>query len=164
MTGPLHDMRQPLSDTWYSNDVLVLRHIVAEFDKEDPHDMTAAEISNRMRVDGQPWYDIRLVESALKALVRDGLITMELTEHPYARGLQELRVVEIDSRAYALTGKWPSPDSIAERLLTELMNLAERSDDPVTRSKAKTAAKALGSFSRDTLVSVIGAAAGVAMQ
>lgn len=162
----MRPLNEPLPDTWFTRELLVLRHIVSEFDKERPHDMSVGEISNRMHVDGQNWFDVRLVNAAVKALERDGLISMQWVDGFGGSGpdLSESRVIDFDSRAYGLTGMWPSPDATADRLLAALEDLAEHSSDEVTRTKARKALDALTGLGRDLFVSVAGAAAGVAMQ
>jgi len=132
-------MTEPLPDTWHTREIHVLRHIVAESDKERPHDMTAGEISNRMNVDGQPWYDLRLVLAALKTLERGGFVTMDW-RHGIGGQVDpaESRVIDFDARAYGLTGMWPSPEAGAQHLITVLEQIAantENSDDTRTRAE-----------------------------
>lgn len=79
-------------------------------------------------------------------------------------GSEILGVETITEKAYRAVGAWPSREAMADELLAALRDLAEYSDDPVEKSRAKKAAEALGGFSRDTLIAVIGASAGVAMQ
>lgn len=74
------------------------------------------------------------------------------------------RVMAVSAEAFKLVGEWPTPESVAQRLIDALEEIAEHSQDPVAKSKARRAADALTSLTRDTLVSVAGAAAGVAMQ
>lgn len=162
----MRSLTEPLPETWFTRELLVLRHVVAEFDKERPHDMSVAEISMRMHVGGQNSFDVRLVKAALVALERDGLVTMQWVDGfgGSGRDLSESRVLDFDSRAYGLTGRWPSPEAAADRLLAALEDLAQHGSDADTRTKARKAVDALGSLSRDLFVSVAGAAAGVAMQ
>lgn len=144
-------MTEPLDDTWHSRDLPVLRIVVKLYDETmRPVRVSAVEESTGLsRAD---------VQRAGVALGAAGLVTTS--------GAAQLKVMMfggVTAQARQLTGAWPSAESIADRLLATLEDLAEHAGDDVTKSKARRALDGLGSLTRDTLVSVAGAAAGVAM-
>jgi hypothetical protein len=150
-------MTEPLPDTWHSRDLPVLRHIVKMCD-EAPNDHlhvkgVALELWGRIATQD--------VERAAAALASGHLIELG---HDDGAGFLLRDITEVSGEARRLAGAWPSADNIADRLIAALQDLAEYSDDPVEKTRAKKALEGLGSFSRDTLISVIGAAAGVALQ
>ena len=95
------------------------------------------------------------------ALDRDGLIDAFTSTD--GAGTRALAVRNVSGEAYRRAGAWPTPETMADRLLNVLEDLAEHGDDPVTKTKARKALDGLSGFSRDVLVSVIAAAAGTAM-
>lgn len=146
-------MTEPLLDTWHSRDLPVLRTVVRLWD-EQLVPIQTGEIERAL-----PELDPADITRALVALKGAGLI-----EGNGAWGVPILRVSDPTAEARRLSGAWPSADSVADRLLAELRDLAEYGPDESTKTKARKALDALGGFSRDVLVSVIGAAAGTTMQ
>jgi len=146
-------MTEPLPDTWHSRDLPVLRTVVRLWD-EQLLPLQTSEIERAL-----PDLDPADIERALVALRSAGLI-----EGKGAWGAQILRVSDPTAEARRLSGAWPSADSIADRLLAALEDIAEYGSDEATKSKARKALDGLGGFSRDVLVGVISSAAGVAMQ
>lgn len=159
-------MSELLPDTWHSRELPVLRSIVRTVDSLQPREraaLTAGDIA--LRVNDAAGEGVHFnndeVTRAVKALSRGGYIVRADAER---LGGGVIRVVDITEKAYRATGAWPSREAMADKLLAALEDLAEYSDDPIEKSRAKKAAEALGGFSRDTLIAVIGASAGVAMQ
>lgn len=144
-------MTEPLQDTWFSRDLPILRSIINGLDTVG--DPVRAE---RIVVDTGLPQDA--VDRGASALVSARLIEATMA------GKELLWATAVSGESRRLAGSWPSPDSIADRLLATLEDLAEHGGDEVTRSKARKALAGLGSLGRDTLVAVAGAAAGVAMQ
>lgn len=145
-------MTEPLPDTWHSRDLPVLRTVVRLYDET----MRVVRVQTVVEATGLSDDDVRRAGIALNAA---GLVETGGTGQK-----KILMFGGITAEARRLTGSWPSADSIADRLLATLEHLAANGSDEVVQSKARKAADALGSFTRDTLVSVAGAAAGVAMQ
>lgn len=146
-------MSEPLPDTWYPRELPVLRTVIRLLDEPG----ALASASDVEEATGLPANE---VQAALRALASDGLISDTTAD---ASG-EILWLAAASGDARRLSGQWPSPDTVADRLLATLEDLAEHGTDPVEKAKARRALDALGSFSRDLLVSVAGAAAGVAMQ
>ncbi|MCW2496590.1 hypothetical protein [Jatrophihabitans sp.] len=148
-------MTGPLADTWHTRDLVVLQAVVTALDGSlqgidpaeliDPTGMTEDQVT-----------------AALIALKRGQYI--EMASALMLSGDAFHSVNGVTEKAYRATGAWPSNETMTDRLLAALTDIAEYGDDPLEKSRARKALDALGGFSRDTLVSVVGAAAGVAMQ
>ena len=61
----------------------------------------------------------------------------------------------ITDEARQVVGQWPTPESVADRIVAALLEAADREPDERKRTKLRAAADALGGFSRDLLVNVI---------
>lgn len=145
-------MTAPLDDTWHRRDLPVLRTVVRLYD-ETMHVVKIGEVEEATGLSPDD------VQRAGIALAAAGLVD--------TRGAAQLAVLMfggVTAEARRLAGSWPSADSIADRLLATLNDMAEHGSDEVVKTKARKAAEALGSMTRDTLVAVAGAAAGVALQ
>lgn len=148
-------MEEPYPDLWLSRDLLVLRACVAAMDREN--DLVMLDV-----IANETGLAFEDVQRSVLALDRDRLVDGLKTTDGTGTRAHAIRNVAGD--AYRKVGAWPTPDTMADRLLTALEDLAEYSDDQVTRTKARKALDGLGSFSRDVLVAVVGTAAGTTMQ
>jgi len=148
-------MTEPLPDTWHARDLIVLRAAVSTIDETGE----MADVSQLCAATGLSQTE---VERAVLALDRGQYVTGMITRT--FGGAMVDGISEVGREAYRLTGAWPSPDAIADKLLAALTDVAENGDDEVSRSRARKALEGLGGLSRDLLVSVAGAAAGVALQ
>lgn len=145
-------MTEPLPDTWHSRDLPVLRAIVRLCDPS-PHVTTPDSVAELTGL------SIDDVDRAINALMSDGYFSASI------RGDGRASLINgVSGEARRATGAWPSGEVVADRLLSLLEELSEDSEDELVRTRAGKAAKALGGLGRDVLVSVAGAAAGVAMQ
>ncbi|WP_286690020.1 hypothetical protein [Aeromicrobium sp. REDSEA-S38_B2] len=147
-------MNQPAPTIWETLHKPVLQSVVGliNADRSD----TGVQILEIMQDTDLPSDDVL---AALRRLEDAGLVETRLVSPVHAG-----RVVAVSGGAQQLAEAWPSADSVADRLLAILEDLAEHGSDPVEKAKARKALDALGSLGRDLLVSVAGAAAGVAMQ
>ncbi|MCO7238694.1 hypothetical protein [Aeromicrobium sp. CnD17-E] len=150
-------MTEPLTDTWHTRDLLVLRaavrHIDATGEEARVHHLTQAT-----------GLDSEQVIRAARALDSAGIVSAVILDGGWGGPTQVEAIRRLSRQAYELSGAWPGPDSVADRLLATLQDVAEHGSDPVEKAKARKALDAMGSLGRDLLVSVAGAAAGVAMQ
>ena len=64
-------------------------------------------------------------------------------------------IMGVTDEARQAVGQWPSPESLADRIIRELPDAAEREPDEAQRPRLRAAADALGGFGRDLLVNVI---------
>jgi hypothetical protein len=60
----------------------------------------------------------------------------------------------ITSEARRAVGQWPTPEGVADRIVAELLEAADREPDERKRTRLRAAAETLGSFGRDLLVNV----------
>ncbi|WP_317695799.1 hypothetical protein [Aeromicrobium sp. REDSEA-S32_B7] len=134
-------MNQPAPTIWETLHKPVLQSVVGliNADRSD----TGVQILEIMQDTDLPSDDVL---AALRRLEDAGLVETRLVSPVHAG-----RVVAVSGGAQQLAEAWPSADSVADRLLAILED-------------ARKALDALGSLGRDLLVSVAGAAAGVAMQ
>lgn len=150
-------MSEPLPDTWHTRDLLVLRAAVQHIDS------TGEEADLRLLAQ-RTNLDKEQVTRAVRALDAAGIVSAVILEGGWGEPAQVEAIRSLTRQAYELSGAWPGPDSVADRLLATLQDVADHGSDPVEKAKARKALDALGSLGRDLLVSVAGAAAGVAMQ
>ena len=64
-------------------------------------------------------------------------------------------IMGVTDAARQAVGQWPSPESVVDRIVGELVAAAEREPDEAKRTKLRAAADAVGGFARDVVVSVI---------
>jgi hypothetical protein len=65
------------------------------------------------------------------------------------------RVLQVHEEARRAVGQWPSPQAIADQIIRDLLEAAEREPDEAKRTKLRVAADAFGGFGRDLLINVI---------
>lgn len=130
----------------------VLAAVVNALDQSE-HAVTLRDIMQATRFDASTTF------RAVRALEQGGFVEWVPSSPP-----ESSRIKSANGDARRAVQTWPSAESIADRLLAALSDVAEHGDDEVTRSRARKALDGIGSLTRDTLVSVAGAAAGVAMQ
>lgn len=148
-------MSELLPDTLHGRELPVLREVVRHFDG-NINPVTPDRISEASGI------EVGDVRAAMLTLHRAGVVDATISKDFEDAGV--LWVNDISREALTLTGQWPSADTVADRLMAILQDLAEHSDDPIEKAKARRAVEAVGNLGRDLLVSVAGAAAGVAMQ
>ena len=146
---------EPLDPTWHELELPILRYIVALFDSEHPR-VSVADISMDIPLGPGPnGLDLRKLEPALRRLERDGLITMFWADNRYT--VDESKVVDFDSRAYSLTGRWPSPETAADRLIEVLEQIAANTNDDDTRTRAEKIKELLTGSGQQLAVTVAAA-------
>lgn len=143
-------MTQPLSDTWLSRELPVLRLVVAALDERPGWPAEVEEIEHGM--------DDADFARAVQRLEHGGYLVAEWAT---MLGSTELMAVtSVTKPALEATGAWPTSDVAADRLLTALKELADggRTDD--VRSRARRALDAMSGAGRDIAVGVATAAIG----
>ena len=73
---------------------------------------------------------------------------------PGLGGLTEVGIMGVTDEARQAVGQWPTPESVADRIVAALLEAADREPDERKRTKLRAAAETLGSFGRDLLVNV----------
>jgi hypothetical protein len=134
-----------MESTWERRDLPVLDAIVRYFDEEDS--AVIPDAGAFARITGM---DAGQVGRAVRALsprfVKTGPTMGDLTDVP---------IMGITDEARQAVGQWPTPESVADRIVAALVEAADREPDQGKRTKLRAAADALGSFGRDLLVSVV---------
>lgn len=136
-----------VNPTWEERDLLVLRAAVEYCEERDnyaePHHL-------RSRVD----LTERDIRKALNALCAE---TPKLFQNYWHGSGQVFRVERPTGEARRRLGLWPTPESLADRLVQAMALAAEREPDEEKRGKLKTAVSWLGTGGRDVLVDVTAA-------
>lgn len=69
-------------------------------------------------------------------------------------GIMDASIMDVTDDARLAVGQWPSPESVADRIVAELVEAADREPDERKRTKLRAAAETLGSLGRDLLINV----------
>jgi hypothetical protein len=136
-----------MESTWETRDLPVLEEAVRYFD-ENPMQPgpTVGDIAERIGMD--PTEVLR----AVRALDETYL---ELRIYAAGGRAAPHRVLRVYEEARRVVGQWPSPEAVADRVVRELLDAAEREPDEAKRTRLRAAADALGGFGRDLLINVI---------
>lgn len=141
-------MTEPLTDTWHSRDLPVLRAIVAIFDETQdivmPGDAAAAA--------GVSLDD---AQKAILALDGDGIIDASITA--FAGGYMVDFVRTVTGRARQAAGSWPTPESGVDRLIAALEHIAENTEDDDERTRLRQFADFLKTSGKQVGISVVSA-------
>ncbi|WP_146227998.1 hypothetical protein [Micromonospora sp. S4605] len=137
-----------VNPTWEERDLLVLRAAVEYC--EDNNDY--AEVHHlRGRLD----LSERDIRKALNALCAE---TPKLFQNYWhAPGTGVIRVERPTGEARRRLGLWPTPETLADRLVQAMTQAAEQEPDEEKRGRLKTAASWFGNAGRDVLVDVTAA-------
>lgn len=136
-----------VQDTWGSRDLPVLEAIVLASDERgyvDVRNLTVAGL------------DADNVKRAVVALAGEDPPFFTGTEGS-AGGRYEL-IMGVTGHARRAVNAWPSPETLADRLIAELNRAADAAEDDETRGRLRRTASWFGSAGRDTLVAAMGQA------
>jgi Mn-dependent DtxR family transcriptional regulator len=132
---------QPLPDTWYSRDFLVLHEVARRVEADES--LQASDIAEALGMDP------KIVGKAGTRLKEDGyLIGAE------AMGHGVIRFFDVTAKGRREVGMWPSPDVAADRLLAALQAAVANAPTEEAKGKARRALDAVTSAGRDFLVDV----------
>ena len=134
-----------MESTWEQRDLPVLDAIVRYFDEDDSAEIPDVETFAKL-TGMDPGQVGRAVRALSPRFVKTG---------PGLGGLTEVPIMGITEEARQVVGQWPTPESVADRIVVALLQAADREPDERKRTKLRAAADALGGFSRDLLVNVI---------
>jgi hypothetical protein len=133
-----------MESTWERRDLPVLDAVVHYFDEEDS--AVIPDVGTFARITGM---DAGQVGRAVRALsprfVKTGPTMGDLTDVP---------IMGITDEARQAVGQWPTPESVADRIVAALLEAADQEPDERKRTKLRAAAETLGSFGRDLLINV----------
>jgi hypothetical protein len=124
----------------------VLDAIVRYYDESDDPYAQILDVKMVAKITGM---DPSLVGRAVRAL-SPRFIRVEET----MGGIMDASIVDVTDDARLAVGQWPSPESVADRIVAELVEAADREPDERKRTKLRAAAETLGSLGRDLLINV----------
>ncbi|TFV49535.1 hypothetical protein [Blastococcus sp. TF02A-35] len=134
---------EPLPDTWYSRDLLVLREVARAFG-DDP---------TTTRVDVRAVATALDMDEAAVAAIGETLIDAGFAEGRGTDwGLAFFSKVTAAGRREV--GQWPSPDTAADRLMAALEAAVANAPTEEAKSRAKRILEGFRSASRDFIVDV----------
>jgi hypothetical protein len=133
-----------MESTWEPRDLPVLDAIVRYFDERDAADIP--DVETFAKITGM---DPDQVARAVRALSPRFIKTQAALG-----GLMDVAIMGITDEAREKVGQWPTPEAVADRIVTALLEAADREPDEGKRTKLRAAAETLGSFGRDLLINV----------
>ena len=134
-----------MDETWTSRDLPVLRAIVQIYE-ETGQAMSPNQIESRTGL------EMATVQLALRALASED--PPFVTKMSRAMGGMVIFVGPPTGHARRAVGSWPTPESIADRLVTALDEAAEREPDPERKGWLRKTAAYLGHAGRDLAVEI----------
>lgn len=134
-----------MESTWETRELPVLEAVVRYFEE---HRLDT--IPQAFDLAPMAGLDPEEVGYALLSL-QDEYLRIEMT----GGGLKNTMVREVYPSARRAVGQWPTPESLAERILAQLEQAAEDEPDEEKRSRLKDASRTLRSAGRDLLINVI---------
>jgi hypothetical protein len=137
--------RSEMESTWETRDLPVLDAIVHYFDEHDGPEIP----------DVEPFAKLTEMEPGHVARAVRALSPRFIKTQATLGGLMDVAIMGITDEARQVVGQWPTPESVADRIVAALLEAADREPDERKRTKLRAAADALGGFSRDLLVNVI---------
>ncbi|MBP2704422.1 hypothetical protein JOL79_11415 [Microbispora sp. RL4-1S] len=133
--------------TWESRDLPVLKAIVELADEgEDRIDRSFIEERTGMGHDE--------VQRALRALAHEEPPFFGYTDTPGYGRKEILMVFDVTGHARRTVGTWPTPESLADRIVAGLSAAADAESDEERRGWLKRTAAWFGGAGRDVLVDV----------
>jgi hypothetical protein len=133
-----------MESTWTTRDQPVLDAIVRYFDEHDGPEIPDVETFAKLTRMG-PGQVARAVRALSPRFIK--------TQATYG-GPMNVAIVGITDEAREKVGQWPTPESVADRIVAALLEAAEQEPDERKRTKLRAAAETLGSFGRDLLINV----------
>ena len=134
-----------MESTWETRDLPVLDAIVRYYDEQDGPEIPDVETFAKL-TGMDPGQVARAVRALSPRFIKTG---------PSLGGLIDVAIMGVTDEARQAVGQWPTPESLADRIVVALLEAADREPDERKRTKLRAAADALGGFSRDLLVNVI---------
>ncbi|MDZ5445742.1 hypothetical protein U2F26_23925 [Micromonospora sp. 4G57] len=139
-----------VNPTWEERDLPVLRAIV-EMSDEGAWIIEPDEIAERVG------FDEAKVKSALFALAAEYPPFFSYKDLTTYGGRDIGFISQPTGHARRTVGTWPTPESLADRLVQAMSEAADKEPDEEKRGRLKTAASWFGNAGRDVLVDVTAA-------
>jgi hypothetical protein len=137
-----------MSSTWETRDLPVLKAIVAIEEESGRFAMVDA-IAERTGLDDEQ------VQRAVGALSREEPSLFEVIDASSMGGTHYAGAGDITGHARRVVGAWPTPESLADRLIAALEDTAANGEDEEHRSWAKRALEGGKGVGKGVLTSVL---------
>ncbi|MCA0143765.1 hypothetical protein [Blastococcus sp. LR1] len=137
---------EPLPDTWFSRDFLILREVARRV--EAGESLQATDVAQALDMDP------RVVGKAGFRLKEDGFL-----KGGEAMGRGVIRFIDVTAQGRREVGQWPSADVAADRLMAALEQAIVNAPDEEQRTRLQKVRDGLTKAGRDVIV---GIATGVA--
>jgi hypothetical protein len=136
-----------VDDTWTAYELPVLTYLVERFESADTHDVQVAEIAQALNLTPvEVGRSLRKLADAAPPYVKVYAPAAELRDPD--------TVYDVTERARRAVGQWPTPESVADRLVAVLTDAAERVPDEEKRGLLRRTAVWLGGAGRDFAVEI----------
>ena len=133
-----------MESTWERRDLPVLEAIVRYFDEHDGPEIP--DVETFVKLTGMdPGQVARAVRALSPRFIKTGAAL---------GGLMDVAIMGVTDEARQAVGQWPTPESVADRIVAALLEAADEEPDERKRTKLRAAAETLGSFGRDLLINV----------
>ena len=136
-----------LSDTWFARDLPVLEALVELLDAELFPLISLRSVAEKTGM------DVLTVGIAARALDDAGLIDLSVTMTGGDPGPWHVSGVSAEARQ--LTGTWPTPEILAQRMLQALEREADGEGDPAKKQWLSRLLGGAGEVSRATAVEIL---------
>jgi hypothetical protein len=133
-----------MESTWETRDLPVLDAVVRYFDEHDGPEIP--DVGTFAKLTGM---EPDQVARAVRAL-SPRFLRIQMT----MGGIMHAAIMGVTDDARLAVGQWPTPESVADRIVAALLEAADREPDERKRTKLRAAAETLGSFGRDLLINV----------
>ncbi|MCW2792874.1 MAG: hypothetical protein JWO76_1972 [Nocardioides sp.] len=144
-------MPRSADDSWASQDLPFLVELEAQLQLSPRTPISARDVGNALS-----WTDIDLIRS-LHNLRRGGYIRDQ--GRPRRAGAGPLITpLDVTEKALYAVGRWPTPETALNRMITALEAIAENTDDEDTRTRARKVLNGLTGAGRAIGISVAAAA------
>ncbi|RKN48232.1 hypothetical protein [Micromonospora endolithica] len=140
-----------MEDTWESRELPVLRAIV-EISDEGVRDMDSRDVAKRVGL------DLETTLVALFALAGERPPLFKYEDASDFDGRDMCLIREPSGHARRTVGTWPTPETLADRLVQAMQQAADQEPDEEKRGWLRKTADWLGSAGRDIAVDVAGTA------
>ena len=137
---------EPLPDTWFARDLLVLREVARRVEADES--LQTSDIADALGLDP------KVVGRAGTRLKEDGYV-----KGGEAMGAGVIRFFDVTAKGRREVGQWPSPDAV-DRLISALERAIDDASDDDKRSRLRRLAESVKDAPREVVTSILAAAIG----
>lgn len=140
-TVPTVTRPEPLADTWYARDFLILREVARRI--EAGESLQTSDIAETLGIDP------RVAGKAGSRLKEDGFV-----KGGEAMGRGVIRFIDVTARGRREVGQWPSPDTAADRLMAALEQAIDRAPEGEQKTRLQKIRDGFLGAGRDLIVDI----------